>query len=481
MKKILIIFCLSQCILLSQDIDLNILDTAFPIETNGKYGLDTMKCEENLSIYTEFYKHKSYGDAFNAWAHLFLNAPKRTKNIYIHGSNMFKSFIKNTEDSIQRELLIDYLLDVYDQRNIFFPGQEGYVLGMKGGQLYKYRKQDIASVTKAYRILEESFNIDQQIASPTTLNYYFQAGAKLTQQKVLSKESLINLFSDVSSVIDYKEANINQIIFALSQKDNLSSKESKRLKKIEKELITLNDLRANMEKILAPHITCEKLVALYENKFESNGVDVSWLERAAQLLKRKDCVDSNIYFKIAGRLYESDPSPRSAFYMGYLSQKKENYSSAIDYFYQAVEGEDDPIKKSDYLYYLSSSHAALTQYKQAKKYALEAIKFRAGWGKPYVLIGDLYAQSSRACGDNTGNNQNDEFTKRVGYWAAMEKYRYAKYIDKSLEDDVNNKIKLYSSQAPDKTTTFQIIGLDQPTYKISCWYTETVQNPYYTE
>ena len=481
MKKILIIFCISQCILLSQDIDLNILDKTLPIETNGKYGLDTMKCEENLSIYTEFYKHQSYSDAFNAWAYLFLNSPKRTKNIYIHGSTMFKSFIKNTEDSIQRELLIDYLLEVYDQRNVFFPGQEGYVLGMKGGQLYKYRKQDVASVKKAYAILEESFNIDQQSTSPTTLNYYFQVGARLTQQKILSKEALINLFSDVSSTIDYKEAKINQSIFKFSQKENLSSKDSKKVKKIERELKTLNDLRANMEKILAPHITCEKLVALYENKFASSNLDISWLERAAQLLKRKDCVDSNIYFKIVGQLYESNPSPRSAFYMGYLSQKQENYSSAIDYFYQAVEGEDDPIKKSDYLYYLSSSHAALNQNKQAKKYALEAIKFRSGWGKPYVLIGDLYAQSSRTCGENTGNTQNDEFTKRVGYWAAIEKYRYAKYIDKSLKDDVNKKIKIYSSQAPDKTTTFQIIGLDQPTYKISCWYVETIQNPYYTE
>ena len=481
MKKILIIFFLSQCILLSQDVDLNILDKPFPIETKGKYGLDSMKCQESLSIYTEFYKHKSYSDAFNAWAYLFLNSPQRTKNIYIHGSTMFKSFIQNTEDSIKRELLIDQLLAIYDQRNIFFPGQEGLVLGYKGSDLYKYRKSNLSNLQEAYNILKESVDLDQMKSSARTLSYYFQAAKKLTVNKLLSNEELIELFTDLTSTVDYKEAEINQTIFILSQKETLSSNEIKKTSKLDKELTKLNDLRGIMERVLSPIVTCDKLVLLYERSFEENQTDLSWLDRAAQLLRKKDCVDTEIYFKIAAKQYESNPTAKSAFNMGIRSLKKEDFSKAIIYFEQAVEGEKNDIKKADYLFYLSKSHAGMGQNKTAKTYALEAIKFRSGWGKPYILIGDLYAQSSRTCGENTGNNQNDEFTKRVGYWAAIEKYRYAKYIDKSLQDDVNKKIKIYSSQAPDKTTTFQIIGLDQPTYKISCWYTETIRNPYYTE
>ena len=48
----------------------------------GKYGNDTVKCEENLSIYTEFYKQKSFDSALESWLYLIRNAPKRTKNIY---------------------------------------------------------------------------------------------------------------------------------------------------------------------------------------------------------------------------------------------------------------------------------------------------------------------------------------------------------------------------------------------------------------
>ena len=44
-----------------------------------KYGPDKELCEQNLSIYIEFYKQKNYKDAYKPWAYLFNNAPKRNK------------------------------------------------------------------------------------------------------------------------------------------------------------------------------------------------------------------------------------------------------------------------------------------------------------------------------------------------------------------------------------------------------------------
>ena len=64
----------------------------FSQESGNKYGVDTVKCEENLSIYSEFYKQKNYNEALDAWIYLFKNAPKRTKNIYIHGAIIYKYF-----------------------------------------------------------------------------------------------------------------------------------------------------------------------------------------------------------------------------------------------------------------------------------------------------------------------------------------------------------------------------------------------------
>ena len=116
MKKIIILLIIISDITYSQDTgrlnfqDLDPFDSFPQNETNlniGKYGLDTLQCEENLTIYNEFYKQKSYSSALNSWFYLFIHAPKRTKNIYIHGAAMYKSFIKNEEDSIKREILIN--------------------------------------------------------------------------------------------------------------------------------------------------------------------------------------------------------------------------------------------------------------------------------------------------------------------------------------------------------------------------------------
>ena len=112
------------------------------------------------------------------------------------------------------------------------------------------------------------------------------------------------------------------------------------------------------------------------------------------------------------------------------------------------------------MFYLAKTYYAMGLHSQSRKTALKASSYRAGWGAPFILIGDLYAQTSRKCGENTGDNQYDEFTKRVGYWAAIEKYQYAKKIDQSIIEEANKKIKTYSDQMPDKTSTFQVIGLD---------------------
>mgnify|MGYP001206958952 CR=1 FL=1 len=477
MIRLFLISFLIPIVFLGQDF-LQLPTTLDP--TVGKYGSDTIKCNENYSIYYEFYKQKNYNAALAAWTYLFKNAPKRTKNIYTHGEAMYKAFIKSENDSLKRAGLVQDLVTIYNNRNYYFPGQDGLILGKKGSELYRNNKSNMTIVKDAYNILKEGFDLDKEKTTPRALNYYFQAGAKLTSNNLLNKSELIDLFSDLSNIIDYKEAIINQLNFELNQKVELTSKEEKTLKKNTIDLNTLNDVRSNMERILAPHVTCEKLIDLYSSKFPLNKEDFIWLDRSAQLLKKKECVDSDIYFKIAGELYKSNPTSKSAFYMGVLSVRQENYIAAKKYFSQAVEGETDNIKKADYLYYLASTHAAMNNYIVAKQYALDANRLRSSWGKPYILIGDLYAKTSRECGENTGNLQNDEFSKRVGYWAAIEKYEFAKKIDPSCIKEADKKISIYTKQMPDKISTFNIITLQQATHKIECWYTEIVQNPYYS-
>ena len=74
----------------------------------------------------------------------------------------------------------------------------------------------------------------------------------------------------------------------------------------------------------------------------------------------------------------------------------------------------------------------------AKKYAKQASSYRLGWGDPFILIGDLYSKTSTYCG-------NDPLSKKAGYWAAIEKYEYARLIDSKSSNSANQKIELYKS------------------------------------
>ena len=50
--------------------------SSFSLVKSQKYGAtkeDSLKCIQNLSLYSEFYKQKNYKDAANPWKSVFVN------------------------------------------------------------------------------------------------------------------------------------------------------------------------------------------------------------------------------------------------------------------------------------------------------------------------------------------------------------------------------------------------------------------------
>ena len=194
------------------------------------------------------------------------------------------------------------------------------------------------------------------------------------------------------------------------------------------------------------------------------------MKRAAKLLNKKECTESDIFFSISEALYNIDPSSSAAANMGIRSLKRKDYEKAEVFYTYALENEPDEINKAQYAFRLAQTYGAMNKNNYAKTYALKAAAFRSGWGEPYLLIGDLYAKTSRQCGE-----LKTEFLKRVGYWAAIDKYEYAKRLDPQIRAKANERIEKYTEQMPSKTDIFTEGLIDEPTYKIDCWYSETVK------
>ena len=101
-----------------------------------------------------------------------------------------------------------------------------------------------------------------------------------------------------------------------------------------------------------------------------------------------------------------------------------DFDGAIEKYDEAITNEVDAEKKAGYLFSKASIlFRKQKKYAAARSAAREAAKLKPNWGRPFMLIGDMYGSSARGCGDS--------WNQRLAILAAMDKYRYAKSIDSS--------------------------------------------------
>ena len=176
---------------------------SFSAGAQGKYGAtpeDSTDCMKYLALYGEFVKLGDYNEAVIHWRKAVKLCPKSTKNLYIHGANMHRYFIRQNQNNLKkREPLIDTLLWIYDQRIIHF-GQEGYVLGLKGYAMAKYRPEQLE---KARQVLARSYELEGGRSQVKVLYKYFRVLADLyvLGNNSVTAEELDSKYREFTSII----------------------------------------------------------------------------------------------------------------------------------------------------------------------------------------------------------------------------------------------------------------------------------------
>jgi len=144
--------------------------------------------------------------------------------------------------------------------------------------------------------------------------------------------------------------------------------------------------------------------------------------------------------------------------------KNQKYGEAIDYL---KEGEkiDDSETRADCFLYIAECYRIQKNFSSARTYALKSINERPGDGNPYIMIGDMYAASSKTCGSN-------DVEKKAVYWVAVDKYYRAKQVDPEIADVANDRIRTYSVYFPLKDDIF-FHGYDEGgEFIVECWINE---------
>lgn len=96
--------------------------------------------------------------------------------------------------------------------------------------------------------------------------------------------------------------------------------------------------------------TCDNLQAIYAPKVEQNKTNLDYLKQVISVMQMLNCTEQEAYFAASEAAHAIEPTAETAVGCGYMYYKKGDMDKCIDYFDQAINLEQDPLKKADYAY-----------------------------------------------------------------------------------------------------------------------------------
>jgi hypothetical protein len=292
------------------------------IYLNPKYGADSLsriECAENLSMMSEFMKMDLFDSALPSWRKVFSECPGSSRNIYLYGARIYRTFIENEKDPERRQGLIDTLMLVYEGRIKYF-GQEGLVFGRKGIDLLKYRPE---AILEAHNYLEKSARLGGKNAEETVLVAYMQTSVILFQSGKIQGQEVVDNYFFISDILNPRVASGEnaQSATALMNVESFFSKSGT--------------------------FSCDELINILTPKYYQNNRDI-------------------------------EPSARSSYYLAVLYASREDFAAARNLALEAAglrPGWGDPYLLIGKLYASSSNICNENELQQASVFWVAVDQF----------------------------------------------------------------------------------------------------------
>ncbi len=408
----------------------------------GKYGADSVKCVQNISLYRDYYKNKLYDDAYKYWSVVYKICPAASERMYVDGVNLVKRNIKkNKKNPELKQAYIDTLFMVYDQRieNFGGTGKTEKIEGRKATDMLRYMSDQ---PEKIFPVIDHSIQGRGNKSEAGAVVTYMNTVVLLEKKGEKTTEDVVAAFTKSSDILS---VNIKKYEGKPTQKYYLQAEES-------------------VNGLASPYLSCDVLVEMTNKNWL---FDQEWMGKTADLLDKKGCTDAPIFFTIAKELHTTNPSSVSAEKMGVMSLKTKNYQDAIGFFKQALEMNQDESKTADYHIELAQAYGSAGSFSAARAEARKAANLKSGYGLPYLMIGDWIASTS-GCGE-------DACAQKAVYWLAVDYYNKAKSVDPSVAGKANQKIAIYSKYFPSKEDCFFGGTKEGDTVQVGCWIGESTK------
>ncbi len=396
--------------------------------------------------------------AFDNWKKAYEIAPAADGERNFHftdGRMLYQALYNKTDDEAKKKEYAQKILDLYDQEIKCF-GDEAYNLGLKGFDMFFYLGYGFDK--KVYDVLKESIDKGGNASGYYLYDPIAQLLTELYQNKELTKDDVTQMVDKLDAIAEYNIKNNPDE--AQDYKDAVDNLEAY-LQPIEDEVFDC----AYFKKKLIPEYKAKpddiKTLEYVYLKLKERGCDPN--EPIMQELSAKyKVVAEKINAELSAKKRLEDPM-----YDAIELQKEGKYDQAIKRYNEAIEEATDNDAKAQAYYSIGSILLwQKGQYQSARAKAKKAASLKPGWGKPYLLIADIYGKASRGCGDS--------WNQRLAMLAALEKAYYAKKIDPSIADEANKRISIFSKGKPLQDEGFMRGVKEGQKAKVGCWIGETV-------
>lgn len=417
-----------------------------------KWGADSVKTIQNISVYREFFKQKNYTAAFESWSYVFANAPCSREQTHVDGVAMYKDFIKNTKDANRKKELTDTLFLIYEVRAANFTESAGNAIGRKGVDMLSLRPEPNKEVLNTFK---RAVDLGGNATESFVLPYYFKVALKEFSGGGLTKEQILEIYEKLSKIAEH---NIEASIQILKKDEgNASAKQN---------LDRFTESKQSLDADLAGNIIkdCGEIISLFEARYKASPTK-EMRDLVYSLLLSKGCTDKELFMDVAVAKYNEAPNARLAHLLARRFQQADNQAKAADFYQKAINEAETDSAKAQYYFDFGTLYSSSKQFAKARQMAQEAAKLQPGWGKPLVFIGDLYAASYNMCGSGV--------EAQSVYWAAVDKFQRAKSIDPSVAEEANQKIARYSGYFPNTETLFFNNVSKGSSYSVGCWIGES--------
>lgn len=380
---------------------------------------------------------KDYRGAANALHWMLKNVPDLYDGQYINSYKAYEELAKATSDKEEKNMFLDSMFLSFDKKEEVY-GLTTREKNNKAYRFYKYWKSNKSKIGEGLEAYKVAYEEPNKVINNNIVSYIDLVRRHRAYGGEFSNNDVIDVYSKVMSVIDYKAAN------------------GVDASKLDRYRAAVNGL---LTQIMGDDLNCEFINENLAPPLDT-GDDIILAKKVFGLLLERGCGDSP-YLEVAAKVIQKqEPTEGIAKVLAQRAFADKDYESSESYYKQALSLSSDPEKKADLQMSIAQLNVVKGDKPAARKAALEAAKLDpTKASEAYTYIANMYMNSFDDC-----SQKKSLIDDRSIFMAAYDLYQKA-----------GNKKGMAEAKAqfPTVTDIFTANKEEGQSIKVGCWINVT--------